>query len=212
TIEPAFIAAEGDSGLRPGETWRIGDLIQFMLVGSSNDGATALAATAGALWGETTDTDDYAGGMGVFVREMNKEAQRLGLTQTFFLNPTGLDISPEVSGAYGSVRDVVALFKTALSERPELFEATQYEEATLQTETMEEHRALNTNDAVSVLSRLIASKTGYTDLAGGNLLVALDAGLNHRIFIAVLGSTEEGRFNDVGVLARAALASVGSTP
>ena len=48
---------------------------------------------------------------------------------------------------------------------------------------------------------MILSKTGDTDLAGGNLAVAYDAGINEPIIIVVLGSTQEGRFADVATLA-----------
>ena len=53
---------------------------------------------------------------------------------------------------------------------------------------------------------LIASKTGYTDLAGGNLVIAFDAGFNHPIIVSVLGSTIDGRFTDAEALVWAALA------
>ncbi len=54
----------------------------------------------------------------------------------------------------------------------------------------------NTNEVVQNIDGLIASKTGYTDLSGGNLVVAFDAGLNHPIIVTVLGSSQEGRFSD----------------
>ena len=54
----------------------------------------------------------------------------------------------------------------------------------------------------------IASKTGFTDLAGGNLVIAFDAGLSHPIIISVLGSTQEGRFRDVEKLVTASLMSL----
>ena len=47
---------------------------------------------------------------------------------------------------------------------------------------------------------LLGGKTGYTNLAGGNLAVIYDAGLNHPIVVVVLGSTLEGRFGDVETL------------
>ena len=59
------------------------------------------------------------------------------------------------------------------------------------------HEASNTNDAVSKIPNMIGSKTGYTDLAGGNLTIAFDAGLNRPIVITVLGSTHDDRFTDV---------------
>ncbi|MDQ5957741.1 MAG: hypothetical protein QG665_65, partial [Patescibacteria group bacterium] len=48
-----------------------------------------------------------------------------------------------------------------------------------------------------------ASKTGYTDSAGGNLVVALDAGLAQPVIVVVLGSSKDGRFTDVLALAKA---------
>jgi D-alanyl-D-alanine carboxypeptidase len=58
---------------------------------------------------------------------------------------------------------------------------------------------------------LLLSKTGYTDLAGGNLVIVYDAGINHPIAIVVLGSTEDGRFTDVSQLIAATLAHFGGT-
>jgi len=57
--------------------------------------------------------------------------------------------------------------------------------------------ANNTNIFVDKIPNLIASKTGFTDLAGGNLVIAFNADINRPIIISVLGSTEEGRFTDV---------------
>ena len=54
----------------------------------------------------------------------------------------------------------------------------------------------STNAFIDKIPNVIASKTGYTDLAGGNLVVAFDAGLNRPIIISVLGSSQEGRFAD----------------
>ena len=52
---------------------------------------------------------------------------------------------------------------------------------------------------------MIASKTGFTNLAGGNLAIVFDAGFMHPIAIVVLGSTIDGRFSDILKLQRAAL-------
>jgi D-alanyl-D-alanine carboxypeptidase len=40
-------------------------------------------------------------------------------------------------------------------------------------------------------------KTGFTDLAGGNLAIVFDVGLAHPVVAVVLGSSEEGRFSDM---------------
>ena len=66
--------------------------------------------------------------------------------------------------------------------------------------------ARNTNQETGKFPLLIASKTGYTDLAGGNLALAFDAGFNRPIIIVVLGSSYEGRFADAEKLVWATLA------
>ena len=55
------------------------------------------------------------------------------------------------------------------------------------------------------LAGFIAGKTGFSDLAGGNLAVAVDNGFNRPFVIVVLGSTFDGRFNDVRNLFNAAV-------
>jgi len=60
---------------------------------------------------------------------------------------------------------------------------------------------------VTSIPGILLSKTGYTDLAGGNLVVVFDAGINHRVAVVVLGSTQTARFTDVEKLIHATLAS-----
>ena len=70
------------------------------------------------------------------------------------------------------------------------------------------HSVRNTNDSVNNIPGLIASKTGYTELAGGNLVFAFDAGINHPIIVSILGSTQEGRFVDAEKLVAASLKAI----
>ena len=69
------------------------------------------------------------------------------------------------------------------------------------------HEAFNTNELVGDIPNLLGSKTGFTDLAGGNLTIAFDAGFDRPIIITVLGSTREGRFDDVATLIAASQAT-----
>jgi D-alanyl-D-alanine carboxypeptidase len=71
------------------------------------------------------------------------------------------------------------------------------------------HTFANTDLDVTHIPDPLLSKTGYTDLAGGNLVVVYDAGINHPIAVVVLGSTENGRFTDVQQLVNATLAHFG---
>jgi D-alanyl-D-alanine carboxypeptidase len=71
----------------------------------------------------------------------------------------------------------------------------------------------NTNQGVVQVPGALLSKTGFTDLAGGNLVVVFDAGMAHPVAVVVLGSTVEGRFTDVKRLMDATLAHfAGTTP
>jgi len=194
-INPQDLLIEGDSGLLANEKWNFDDIRDFTLVISSNDGSKSLASAVEAL----NKTEEVS-----FIQLMNRKAEDLGLKQTYFLNTSGLDIQEETqSGSYGSAKDMAVLFGHVLLEKPEIFEATTEEEFAIQSLDSIEHIAVNTNQTVRSITGLIGSKTGFTDLAGGNLVIAYDAGLMQPYVIAVLGSSKEGRFTDVAKLHKA---------
>lgn len=197
------IAQEGDSGLLANEHWRLKDLLDFTLLVSSNDGASALASASMAFSTSSQDTEVQKS---EFVTLMNQKAQKLGLVDTYFTNESGLDISSTTAGAYGSAKDASALFAYILRNHPEVVEATRYERVSFTSIDDFRHPAKNTNEAVNAIPGLIGSKTGLTDLAGGNLVVGMDIGFGHPVVITVLGSSEKGRFADVEALASSTLA------
>lgn len=189
TISEEALSEEGESGLTYGESWYLPDLLDFTLITSSNDGAAAVALYANE---ELPEGPDNLGG---FVESMNAYAKSLGLKQTYFLNPTGLDISLTHSGAYGSARDMTMLMAYLLRTKPELLVRTR--DLSYLTDSIDaSHLAENTNELVGTIPGLIASKTGYTDLAGGNLVIAFDASIGHPVVVVVLGSTKDERFSD----------------
>ena len=179
-------------------------LLQYTLVGSSNDGATAVASSVGITGKNEPSKENEA----AFVGEMNLEAQRLGLSTLRFSNPSGLDVDKTEAGAYGSAQDISSLLTKAVASNPEIFEPTRY--ASFQTASVANtiHKTKNTNELVDAIPGFIAGKTGSSDLAGGNLAVIFDAGLGRPIAIAVLGSTPGGRFSDMKKLVAASLATV----
>ena len=134
---------------------------------------------------------------------MTRRAQELGLTQTQFENPTGLDIDIEKAGAYGSAYDVAKMTARFLSLYPGLFEATAHP-AIAVSSNVQYIEATSTAVPLQDIPGLIAAKTGYTDLAGGNLVAAVDIEVGYPLIIAVLGSTREARFTDVKTLVHAA--------
>jgi D-alanyl-D-alanine carboxypeptidase (penicillin-binding protein 5/6) len=185
-----------------GERWKVKDLIDFSLTTSSNDGIRAVAIRAGSKLAGTEDAD---ASLDAFIHAMNKRADELGMKNTYYLNETGLDVSVNKAGAYGSAQDQAKLFEYVLSKHPELLEATQNGRSTISS-LDKVHVAKNTDILTNVIPGLRASKTGFTDIAGGNLIIAFDPELNHPVVVSVLGSTETGRFADVKKLVNTALA------
>lgn len=199
-IDGAALAQEGDSGFVTREAFRFRDLLDFTLLASSNDGAYALALAA--FNDPAADTPEE------FVRYMNKRADDLGLLQTHFLNPTGLDVHESLAGGYGSARDAAVLLGYIISNHPEIIESTRLQGQTVASLAGIEHEAENTNDMAGNIPGLIASKTGSTDLAGRNLAIVFDAGIARPIAVVVLGSSDQGRFQDVEKLVAASLSSL----
>src|SRR3989344_30814 len=178
-ISSAAVKQFGDYGLKVGETWRAEELAKFTLLASANDGAYALAESAGPD----------------VLNKMNEKARKIGMENTFFLNVTGLDdlagLPAEASakaGGFASASDLNALAYYALRAYPELFQAT----------TLPEINGFkNTNPIVGKIPNLLFSKTGFTDLAGGNLSVIFQSGSGELFAVTLLGSTYEGRFADM---------------
>ena len=200
------LQTEGDSGLFATETWNVRDLISFTMLTSSNDGAESLAAAAGAVWSATPMLEGDEDEVELFVKKMNKRAGELGLLQTRYTNPTGLD--EEVTGGLGSAEDMAQLLTYIWEHEPEAIAFTNELERDFVSEDAFVHKAENTNEHVNGIQGLIGSKTGYTDMAGGNLAVMYDAGMDHPVVVVVLGSTLEGRFEDVEKLIDATYAYV----
>lgn len=196
------IRAEGDSGLKPSERWTLKDLLDFSLVSSSNDGMRAIALSLGGLSISDARPEEV---INDFVRKMNEEALRLDLKNTYFWNETGLDESEVKGGAYGTAKDVTRLMEYIVTTHPELLEATRSREVEISSLDGFKHVAKNTNDLVPWIPGFLGSKTGYTATAGGNLTLAFDPELGRPIIVTVMGSSEQGRFEDAKKLINATL-------
>ncbi len=198
------LEGEGDSGFLVNERWNLKNLTDFTLISSSNDGANMLASV-GVIGSKNSMPTNRA----IFIENMNKLAGELKMTQTYFLNESGLDFSKTTAGAYGSVKDMTILFSYILKNYPNLLEATTYKNIKVRS-SEKLHKAKNTDNIVDKIPGIIASKTGFTDLSGGNLIVAYDAGPMHPIIISVMGSSIKGRFTDVNKLVKASLVAIRS--
>jgi D-alanyl-D-alanine carboxypeptidase (penicillin-binding protein 5/6) len=93
-------SAEIELGLRPGERMRVRDLLYGLLLPSASDAAETLAV-------------GVAGSVPAFVDRMNQAARQLGLTDTSYGNPIGLD-DPD---NYSSAHDLVTLASILLRNK-----------------------------------------------------------------------------------------------
>lgn len=189
-IKNTDLSEEGDNGLYESETWSLKDLIDFSLVVSSNDGSRAIASAIGSEFNKEN-------GLNRFVEMMNMKSKELGLSQTYFISPSGLDKKDIIAGGSGSAKDMAILFEYIMKYSPQLLEATSYPSIEVSSLDNLSHKAKNTNSLVNKLPGIVASKTGFTDLAGGNLVVVFEPEPNRPIVLIVLGSSLDGRFVDI---------------
>lgn len=198
TVDGDAIRQESAGPLREGDKFKAKDLADFALITSYNGASYALAHGIGEALGEKDPVAQ-------FVAAMNIKAEDLNLDTLSYKNPTGLDLSTTEAGAFGSAKDVSLLMAYILNNHPQILLPTVRKTTTITSTSGNVYEARNTNDALAELPNLLGSKTGYTDLANGNLTVVFDAGYNHPVVITVLGSTRDERFSDVLRLTEATL-------
>ena len=196
TIRKDDLDQEGDNDFFVNEKWDLLSIIKFMLFTSSNDAAQAIAYKGGEI-SDGNGTNNIS----IFVEKMNKKAQELNLKSLNFKNPSGLDIDSFNLGGIGGARDVGLLFAYAFKKYPEIFEPTSYSNFKFMSLSNKEHFVKNTNVFAENFPQILASKTGFTRFAGGNLVVSFDIGIGHPVALVILGSSENGRFQDALKLA-----------
>jgi D-alanyl-D-alanine carboxypeptidase (penicillin-binding protein 5/6) len=164
--------AESVIGLRGGERLTVADLMRGLLLASANDAAATLAARIG-------------GSREGFVRLMNRRARQLGLRDTHYANPIGLD----QSGNHSSAEDLVKL--TLILRRNTFFRAvTNLPSVTLKTGS-HPRTILNRNVLVRSVPAVNGVKTGHTSTAG-YVLVGSATRDGITVVSAVLGEPNEG--------------------
>jgi serine-type D-Ala-D-Ala carboxypeptidase (penicillin-binding protein 5/6) len=169
----AYHAAPAESviGLRAGERLTVADLMRGLLLASANDAAATLAARVG-------------GSRAQFVRLMNRRARQLGLHDTHYANPIGLD----EAGNHSSAEDLVKL--ALILRRNAFFRAvTNLPSATLRTGS-HPRTILNRNTLVREVPAVNGVKTGHTSTAG-YLLVGSATRNGITVVSAVLGEPSE---------------------
>ncbi len=168
--------------LRTGETISVKATLLGALVNSANDAATALA-------------EHNAGSVDEFVKKMNRKALSLGLVNTRFANPMGLDNPNNYSSAY----DIAKLSKY-IYQKEFVRNAAILRDVEVQSESGEyTHKLKSTNTLLGNEHYNVKGlKTGRTDGAGLCLVSVSENNDGNEIITVVLGSP--ARFQETKVL------------
>jgi D-alanyl-D-alanine carboxypeptidase len=186
-ISKAAVSQESEFGnLKIGEKFLVKDLMYPLLMESSNDAAYALAE----LYGVES-----------FIELMNSKAQDLGLFDTSFVNPTGLDPdSLNELGNYSTVQDLARLSENLLLEKPLIWEILAMPQFDLYSpDGVFHHKLLNTNELLRQdgwAGKIIGGKTGWTPKAKGCLVLVIKAPNSSSYLINVILESED-RFGEM---------------
>jgi D-alanyl-D-alanine carboxypeptidase len=167
------INVEGQKmGLVWGENIKFIDVLYGLLVYSGNDAAEVLAL-------------NHPAGRDVFIGLMNKKAKDLGLTDTHFSNPTGLDNGAQ----YSTTRDLVVVSKVAM-KNPIFAEIVGTKEIIVKSvDNRIAHRLTNINKLLDEVPGVLGVKTGWTENARENLVTYIERD-GRKIMVVVLGSSD----------------------
>lgn len=168
-------------GVKAGETITVRNAILALVTKSANDIAVALGEFVGGC--ENT-----------FVYMMNKEARRLGMTSTVFMNPSGWKNVRQLSTA----RDLSKLARALMREYPEYYRFFATKQFVYNRMVMKNHNRL-----VGPMEKGIVVdgiKTGYVTASGYNLAASAKQKGNRLIAIVLGGETAKKRDEKVGKL------------
>ncbi len=174
------------SDVSAGDRFGRDDAIRFALMESDNDAALALAEAVGRKEGGL----DFDERIRRFVGLMNRKASVLGLAETHFENPTGLD----QDGHESSAADLATLAEYAYAVDPRLWEISKTPEAVVYSVEGKEYHLKSTDDLLSEFPGIAGSKTGFTDRARGALMLLYPVRGRGIAIIVILKS--EDRFGD----------------
>ncbi|MCH8078874.1 MAG: D-alanyl-D-alanine carboxypeptidase [Proteobacteria bacterium] len=147
----------------------VGDLLKGVIIQSGNDASVALA-------------EHVSGSEEVFVELMNQYASKLGMSNSHFMNSTGLPDEQH----YTTVKDMAILADALIRDVPEIYALHSVREFTFNKITQQNRNKLLWRDA-----DVDGIKTGHTE-AAGFCLVASAKKENMRLISVVMGSESEG--------------------
>ncbi len=181
-------------GVTPGEVYSLQDLLYGLVLHSANDAAEVLAS-------------NYPGGRSAFIKAMNNKAKALGMLNTNYTNPSGLQGD---GNQYTTTYDLLIVTRYALKHYP-LF-AKVVSTVTYKIPATNEHKEIDLSNETNLLTSypgVIGVKDGYTPEAGLCLVTLLNYG-GHKIIGIILNSQD--RRGEMKTLLDYSLKSVGVSP
>lgn len=179
-------------GLKEGEQYTRRQLLTALLVKSSNDIAQALAR-------------DCAGSVEIFATKMNERAAKLGLQNSFFINPHGLPPVNDQQEQYSTARDLAEIAK-AVDKLPDIRAMVRLKNFTLEKPNKQTVPLENTNRVLRTNAYCDGMKTGFTTAAGYCLVASGEKNGKRRI-VVVLNDTSVSVWKDADALLEWALKS-----
>lgn len=166
--------------LKEGEQMSVHDLLKAVCIVSGNDAAVALG-------------EHLAGSEDAFVARMNRRARQLGMTDTCFINCTGLPAAGHVTSAH----DIALMSRELIVNHPDIRQFT-----TVWTDSLRGGASMlvNTNRLVRFYDGTTGLKTGSTDAAGYCLSATAEKNGMELIAVVLKGKTSDERFADARAL------------
>lgn len=192
----AAAIGESSAGLRTGDVLTLESALSALMVPSGNDAAQAIAESVGALLAPQGD------GYTAFVQAMNDKAAELGMTDSVFENPHGLDFGSYAGNLHSTARDVALMCSYAM--RNDTFrQLVNVESVSIPVvrdgvETSIELES--TDELLGVYEGACGIKTGLTDLAGPSFAGACERNGKTLIAVVIHSTSEEQRFQDATTL------------
>lgn len=172
--------------LQPSEKVRAIDLLKVMLLNSANDAATALGT-------------HIAGSADKFVDMMNQKAQTLGLEDTHFCTPSGLEIDGQEDQCYSSAYDIarIAVYSLKYNLIWDIMRTPDGQFSSIDGKYT--HIMKNTDLLLDTIPNCLGGKTGFTPLAGKSLMMgSVDPTGKHRVIAVILNDPD--RWDDMKTL------------